>query len=138
MRPSRAANRACNGGSGRADEHDRHRRRHRHRPVHGQRLPSVSPASVLLSYAIGALITPAADGLPGGNDRGPCHPGSFGAFAERYVGPLAGFLVLYAYWAAIVRPGGHRGLAVAMYMKYWFAGIPEWVWIISFSTLLIG
>lgn len=23
-------------------------------------------------------------------------------------------------------------------MKYWFAGIPEWVWIISFSTLLIG
>ncbi|MFP6558236.1 hypothetical protein WJ542_07885 [Paraburkholderia sp. B3] len=28
--------------------------------------------------------------------------GSFGAYAEHYIGPLAGFVVRYAYWS--VRP----------------------------------
>ncbi|WP_146770445.1 amino acid permease, partial [Pseudomonas aeruginosa] len=94
--------------------------------------------SVLLSYAIGALITLLLMGCLAEMTVAHATPGSFGAFAEHYVGPLAGFLVRYAYWAAIVLAVGTEVTAVAMYMKYWFAGIPEWVWIISFSTLLIG
>ena len=32
------------------------------------------------------------------------HPttGSFGAYAEFYIGPLAGFVVRYAYWTCVV------------------------------------
>eukprot|EP01031_Cornospumella_fuschlensis_P047366 gene47366-58018_t len=52
--------------------------------------------------------------------------GSFGAYAEFYISPLAGFLVRYAYWAAIVLAVGAEVTAVAMYMKYWFANVPEW------------
>jgi L-asparagine transporter-like permease len=67
------------------------------------------------------------------------HPtsGSFGAYAEFYIGPLAGFLVRYAYWAAIVLAIGTEVTAIALYMKYWFPDVAGWVWIVLFSLLLI-
>src|SRR5450755_1961127 len=68
------------------------------------------------------------------------HPtsGSFGAWAEFYLGPLAGFLVRYAYWSAIVFAVGTEVTAMAIYMRYWFAGVPGWLWIVSFSSILIA
>lgn len=94
--------------------------------------------SVLLSYAIGALITLLLMGCLAEMTVAHSTSGSFGAYTEYYVSPLAGFLVRYAYWAAIVLAVGAEVTAVAMYMKYWFANVPEWVWILSFSGLLFG
>jgi L-asparagine transporter-like permease len=93
--------------------------------------------SVLLSYAIGALITLLLMGCLAEMTVAHSTSGSFGAYAEFYISPLAGFLVRYAYWAAIVLAVGAEVMAVAMYMKYWFANVPEWVWIVSFSSVLI-
>jgi len=93
--------------------------------------------SVLVSYAIGALITLLLMGCLAEMTVAHSTSGSFGAYAEFYVSPLAGFLVRYAYWAAIVLAVGAEVTAVAMYMKYWFANVPEWVWIVSFSSVLI-
>ena len=93
--------------------------------------------SVLLSYAIGALITLLLMGCLAEMTVAHATPARSAPSPSTCVGPLAGFLVRYAYWAAILAVGTEV-TAVAMYMKYWFAGIPEWVWIISFSTLLIG
>ena len=93
--------------------------------------------SVLLSYAIGALITLLLMG---------CLAEMTVAHATRLVrrlrralrrpaGRVPGALRLLGGH----RPGGgHRGHGGGHVHKYWFAGIPEWVWIISFSTLLIG
>jgi L-asparagine transporter-like permease len=68
------------------------------------------------------------------------HPtsGSFGAYAEYYLGPLAGFLVRYAYWTCIVLAVGTEVTAVALYMHFWFPAFPGWLWIVAFSVLLIG
>ena len=93
--------------------------------------------SVLLSYAIGALITLLLMGCLAEMTVAHSTSGSFGAYAEFSISPLAGFLVRYAYWAAIVLAVGAEVTAVAMYMKYWFANVPEWVWIVSFSSVLI-
>jgi len=93
--------------------------------------------SVLVSYAIGALITLLLMGCLAEMTVAHSTSGSFGAYAEFYISPLAGFLVRYAYWAAIVLAVGAEVTAVAMYMKYWFAHVPEWVWIVSFSSVLI-
>ncbi|WP_095145110.1 MULTISPECIES: amino acid permease [unclassified Pseudomonas] len=93
--------------------------------------------SVLLSYAIGAIITLLLMGCLAEMTVAHSTSGSFGAYAEFYVSPLAGFLVRYAYWAAIVLAVGTEVTAVAMYMKYWFANVPEWIWIVSFSSVLI-
>ncbi|MEN2471563.1 amino acid permease [Burkholderia sp. GS2Y] len=94
--------------------------------------------SVLVSYAIGALIALLLMGCLA--EMTVAHPtsGSFGAYAEHYVSPWAGFLVRYAYWASIVFAVGTEVTAIAVYMKYWFPAVPGWYWIIGFSAALIG
>ncbi len=94
--------------------------------------------AVIVSYAIGALIALLLMGCLA--EMTVAHPtsGSFGAWAEFYIGPLAGFLVRYAYWSAIVFAVGTEVTAIAVYMHYWFAGVPGWLWIVGFSSILIS
>ena len=94
--------------------------------------------SVLVSYAIGALIALLLMGCLA--EMTVAHPtsGSFGAYAEHYIGPWAGFLVRYAYWSSIVLAVGAEVTAIAVYMKYWFPAVPGWYWIVGFSAALIG
>jgi L-asparagine transporter-like permease len=93
---------------------------------------------VLISYAIGALIGLLLMGCLA--EMTIAHPttGSFGAYAEYYIGPLAGFLVRYAYWTCVVLAVGTEVTAVAIYMKLWFPVVPGWIWIIGYSGALIG
>jgi L-asparagine transporter-like permease len=93
--------------------------------------------AVLVSYAIGALIALLLMGCLA--EMSIAHPtaGSFGAYAEHYIGPLAGFLVRYAYWTCVVLAVGTEVTAVAVYMKFWFPDVPGWIWILAFSALLV-
>jgi len=92
---------------------------------------------VLVSYLIGALIALLLMGCLA--EMTVAHPtsGSFGAYAEYYLGPLAGFLVRYAYWTSIVLAVGTEVTAVALYMHFWFPTSPGWPWIVGFSALLV-
>jgi len=94
--------------------------------------------AVLVSYAIGALIAVLLMGCLA--EMTVAHPtsGSFGAYAEYYLGPLAGFLVRYAYWTCIVLAVGTEVIAAALYMSFWFPGVSGGWWIIAFSALLIA
>lgn len=94
--------------------------------------------AVLVSYAIGGVITLLLMGCLA--EMAVSHPtsGAFGAYAEHYIGPLAGFLVRYAYWSAIVLAVGTEISAIAIYMQYWFPTLPGWYWIAGFSAALIG
>lgn len=94
--------------------------------------------SVLISYAIGAVIALLLMGCLA--EMTVAHPtsGSFGAYAGYYISPWAGFMVRYAYWASIVLAIGAEVTAVALYMQYWFPSSPSWVWIVSFSGGLIA
>ncbi|MCP6042710.1 amino acid permease, partial [Klebsiella pneumoniae] len=73
--------------------------------------------SVLVSYAIGAFIVLLLMGCLA--EMTVAHPtsGSFGTIAERYVHPLAGFLVRYSYWVANVLAIGVEVSAIAIYMR---------------------
>jgi L-asparagine transporter-like permease len=99
---------------------------------------SLAGPAVLISYAIGAVIALLLMGCLA--EMTIAHPtsGSFGAYAEYYLGPLAGFLVRYAYWTCIVLAVGTEVTAVALYMQYWFPATPGWLWIVAFAGLLIG
>ena len=63
---------------------------------------SLAGPAVLVSYLIGALIALLLMGCLA--EMTVAHPtsGSFGAYAEHYLGPLAGYQVRYAYWTSIV------------------------------------
>src|SRR6185295_16475951 len=58
--------------------------------------------AVLLSYLIGALITLLLMGCLAEMTVAHPTPGSFGAWAEFYMSPIAGFLVRFCYWAGVV------------------------------------
>lgn len=93
--------------------------------------------SVVLSYLIGGMI--ALMLMAGLAEMTVQHPtsGSFGAYAEHYIGPLAGFLVRYMYWGCIVLAVGTEVTAVGEYMQLWFPGIPPWIWVVVFGGALI-
>ena len=94
--------------------------------------------AVLVSYGIGALIALLLMGCLA--EMTVAHPtsGSFGAYAEYYLGPLAGFLVRYAYWTCIVLAVGTEVTAVALYMRFWFPGVAGAWWIVAFAALLLA
>lgn len=93
--------------------------------------------SVIVSYLIGAVIALLLMGCLA--EMTIAHPttGSFGAHAERYINPWAGFAVRYAYWFSLVCAIGTEVSAMSVYMKYWFPDVPGLVWIAIFSAVLI-
>ncbi|MCP3740989.1 amino acid permease [Rossellomorea sp. BNER] len=97
----------------------------------------VAGPSVIISYSIGAFIALLLMGCLA--EMTVAHPtsGSFGAFAEYYIHPWAGYLVRYSYWGCIVAAVGVEVTAVAVYMSYWFPGVPGSIWILLFSAVLI-
>jgi AAT family amino acid transporter len=98
---------------------------------------SLAGPGVLVSYLIGAVAALLLMGCLA--EMTVTHPltGSFGAYAEHYVGPLAGFLVRWCYWTGNVLAVGAEVTAVAVYMKYWFPMTPDWLWILVFSGSLV-
>lgn len=98
---------------------------------------STAGPGVLLSYGVGALIVLLLMGCL--SEMTVAHPttGAFGTIAEKYVSPLAGYLVKYSYWIANVLAVGVEVSAIAVYMKYWFPHVPGMVWIGLFAAVLI-
>ncbi|MDA3147523.1 amino acid permease [Leucobacter sp. UCMA 4100] len=94
--------------------------------------------SVIVSYLIGGAIALMLMGVLA--EMTVKHPtsGSFGAYAEHYLGPVYGFLVRYMYWLCIVLAVGTEVTAVGEYMQFWFPGVPPWVWVVVFSGALVG
>jgi len=67
------------------------------------------------------------------------HPtaGSFGVYAEMYVSPFAGYAVRMSYWIMqVIATGGHM-VACAIYMHFWFPSVPDVVWIVLYSVVLL-
>jgi len=67
------------------------------------------------------------------------HPaaGSFGLYADLYLGPWAGFISRAGYWIAISVSVGANLVASATYMRYWFPTVSALVWVALFSLVLI-
>jgi AAT family amino acid transporter len=63
--------------------------------------------------------------------------GSFAAYANSYVGPLAGYMVGWGYWTYWIVVGIAEVTAVGIYMGIWFSEAPQWIWALS-SILMMG
>lgn len=57
--------------------------------------------------------------------------GSFGHYASRYLGPLAGFLTGWTYTFEMVVVALADVTAFGIYMGLWFPDAPQWVWVLS-------
>ncbi len=98
----------------------------------GAAIPAAGPAVILANVLMAGVAL-----LLGARLTEMCvaHPtaGSFGLYAEAYISPFAGYLVRMSYWISqVVVVGGHV-TAIAIYMRFWFPGVPGTVWIVLFS-----
>lgn len=93
--------------------------------------------AVLISYLIAALI--AVIMVFSLSEMAVMHPtaGSFGTYAEIYLGPMAGFVVRYTYWIQQVLLIGSEAVAIGVYMTYWYPEVPVWIWAVSSAACLI-
>ncbi len=53
--------------------------------------------------------------------------GSFSAYANRFLGPMAGYLTGWTYWFMWVVTCMAEITAVGVYMQFWFPEVPQWV-----------
>jgi AAT family amino acid transporter len=63
--------------------------------------------------------------------------GSFAAYANSYVSPLAGYMVGWGYWSYWIVVGIAEVTAVGIYMGIWFPETPQWLWALS-SVIAMG
>jgi len=93
--------------------------------------------SVLISYVIAGFIAVAM--VLSLSEMAVVHPaaGSFGAYAEAYLNPWAGFVVRYTYWFAQVIATGFEAVAAGIYMTFWFPDAPVWLWSLGFAVIVL-
>jgi L-asparagine transporter-like permease len=93
--------------------------------------------SVIVTYMLGALVALLLMGALA--EMAAVHPsaGSFGLFAEIYLSKWAGFASRYTFWAASCIAIGGEAVAVAIYCRFWFPGVPGWIWVVGCSTALV-
>lgn len=94
--------------------------------------------AVIIAYIAGAALI-AIIGFALG-EMTSVHPsrGAFGAIAARYVGPWAGFLARWSYWAAAVIAIGGDVVAAAMYVRFWWPQIPTFAAIVVLAAAVLG
>jgi L-asparagine transporter-like permease len=92
---------------------------------------------VILTYLIGAGVALLLMRALG--EMAVAHPtaGSFGIYAELYLGKWSGFTVRYTYWAAQCVAIGGEATAIAIYCQWWFPQTPQWLWILLFTLALL-
>ncbi len=92
---------------------------------------------VIASYVIGALITYVV--MLALSEMTSAHPmaGSFGVYAEQYLGPWAGIVTRYTYCMAQIIAIGGQIVAAAIYCRFWLPDTPSWIWIVGLSIVLL-
>ncbi|AVR97013.1 amino acid permease [Pseudoduganella armeniaca] len=92
--------------------------------------------SVLLGYAIAGVIAFLIMRQLGEMVVDEPVAGSFSHFADKYCGPLAGFLSGWNYWVLYVLVSMAELSAVGIYVQYWWPDIPTWVSALAFFVVI--
>jgi amino acid transporter, AAT family len=94
--------------------------------------------AVILSYLLGAGIALIMSYVLA--EMAVVHPvaGAFGVYAETYLNRWAGFSVRATYGAAQIIAIGAEVSAAGIYMAFWFANVPLWIWVVLVSAALVA
>ena len=94
--------------------------------------------AVILSFVLAAFISWTVTLALG--ELASTHPaaGSFGVYGDLYLNQWAGFISRAGYWLGIAVSIGAEMVASATYMQLWFPNIPAILWVLAFSSFLLG
>jgi AAT family amino acid transporter len=89
-------------------------------------IKTAGPA-LMLSYLIGGIIIFFIMRALG--EVAVAYPvsGSFSAYANKFLGPLAGYITGWMYWFMWVVTCMAEITAVGVYMQFWFPDVPQWI-----------
>lgn len=87
--------------------------------------------AVLLAYLVGGLAVFMVMRALGEMAVHQPVSGSFGHYASRYLGPLAGFITGWTYTFEMVIVGMADVTAFGIYMGLWFPDVSQWIWVLS-------
>ncbi|MGW1253762.1 amino acid permease [Streptomyces sp. NPDC002513] len=93
--------------------------------------------AVLLAYLIGGAAVFLVLRSLGEMAVASPSAGSFGEYATKHLGPLAGFTTGWTYAFEMVIVCVADITAVGIYMGFWFPDVPRWIWVLA-AVLLIG
>ena len=87
--------------------------------------------SVLLAYLIGgAAVYVVLRALGEMAVRNPVS-GSFGEYAAKHLGPLAGFMTGWTYTFEMIVVCLADVTAFGVYMGFWYPDVPRWIWVLA-------
>ena len=100
-------------------------------------IQAAGPA-VLFAYMIGGAVVFLVMRALG--EMAVLHPvtGSFGQYAGRYLGPLAGFITGWTFVFEMAIVALADVTAFGIYMQFWFPDTPQWIWVLAIVLLITG
>ncbi|MDT7679136.1 MAG: permease, partial [Pseudonocardiales bacterium] len=91
---------------------------------------------VLISYAIAGLLVVLVMRMLGEMAAATPDSGSFSTYADRAIGPWAGFTVGWLYWWFWVLVIPVEATAAATILNSWVPSVPQWTWALVVTVLL--
>ncbi|GAA0642445.1 amino acid permease [Kutzneria viridogrisea] len=91
---------------------------------------------VLISYAVAGVLVVLVMRMLGEMSAATPETGSFSAYADRAIGPWAGFAIGWLYWFFWVIVLAVEASAGAAIVHRWVPGVPQWTWALVLMALL--
>lgn len=96
----------------------------------------IAGPAVVLSYALGGLVTLLVMVLLAEMAVAMPVAGSFQTYAAKSLGPLAGFVTGWTYWLAFLIGPASETIAAGTFLHIWFPNVPIWVFCLVVSLLM--
>ena len=102
----------------------------------GEVIAQTGPIGAIIAYVLGGLIAYMVMLCLGELAVHMPVAGSFGAYAQKYIGPSTGYTISWLYWLTWTATLGTEFTAAALLMQEWFPAISMWTWTLLFAALV--
>lgn len=104
----------------------------------GEVIAQTGPVGAIIAYILGGIIAYMVMLCLGELAVHMPVSGSFGAYAQKYIGPGTGYTITWLYWLTWTATLGTEFTAAALLMQEWFPHISVWIWTLIFAAIIFG
>ncbi|MHA3091111.1 amino acid permease [Acinetobacter brisouii] len=102
----------------------------------GEVIAQTGPVGAIISYFLGGLIAYMVMLCLGELAVHMPVSGSFGEYANKYIGSATGYMITWLYWLTWTATLGTEFTAAALLMQEWFPHVSMWIWTAIFAALI--
>lgn len=104
----------------------------------GEVISQTGPIGAIIAYILGGIIAYMVMLCLGELAVQMPDSGSFGTYANRFIGPATGYMITWLYWLTWTATLGTEFTAAALLMQEWFPHVSVWIWTIIFAALIFS